>query len=341
MKRCLLFLLLAFALAVPATASATTYGAGLGGVFINQQRGQWSAANVMSSLNALHAAGGRIGRADSDWAGAEPRPPVHGHHTYHWDYDDTIVSEMAQAHLTWEPTLEYAPKWAQEHKPDVLHLKSGRFVTPLPPAKNSNFAAYATAFMRRYGVHGSFWRAHSTLAYLPIKTVEVWNEPDNNHNWGPDVNLQQYATMYEAVRTAIHRVSRGTRVMTGGLAWTQSSLPRLLKAFDRKPIDAVAVHPSGPTQRGRSRWPTSRSPRCASSAAAGRRWSSTSTAGPRSATPGVRPARSTSRVTRIRRWSASRSCTCTRSCRSPGPVHRGPTGGAYKRAVAHATHNRL
>ena len=342
MKRCLSFLLLAFALAVPATANATTYGAGLGGVFINQQRGLWSAANVMSSLNSLHAAGGRIGRADSDWAGAEPRPPVHGHHTYHWDYDDMIVSEMAQAHLTWEPTLEFAPKWAQEHKPHVLHLKSGRFVTPLPPAKNSNFAAYATTFMRRYGAHGSFWRTHPTLPYMPIKTVEVWNEPDNNHNWGPDVDLQQYAKMYEAVRTAIHRVNRGTRVMTGGLAWTQSSLPRLLKAFDGKPMDAVAVHPYGPNPKvtislahfaisemrkfGRGRtplvvneygWTSER-----------HTWGSTSPKHVTSYAYQALVGLSKLHLYQILPFSWT----------SPS---WGLTGGAFKRAVAHATHNRV
>ena len=100
--------------------------------------------------------------------------------------------------------------------------------TPLPPAKNSNFAAYATAFMRRYGPHGSFWAANRGLPYLPVTTVEVLNEPDNSHTWGPHIDLQ---------------VSRSVKVMTGGLAWTKSSLPRLLKAFEHKPMDEVAVHP--------------------------------------------------------------------------------------------------
>jgi hypothetical protein len=35
--------------------------------------------------------------------------------------------------------------------------------------------------------------------------------------------------------------------MTGGLAWTESSLPRLLKAFRGKGMDAVAIHPYGAT----------------------------------------------------------------------------------------------
>jgi hypothetical protein len=158
-----------------------------------------------------------------------------------------IVSEMSQAHLRFEPTLQFAPKWAQAHRSNVLHLSTGRFVVPLPPAKNSNFAAYATAFMKRYGAHGTFWSSHRSLPYVPVTTVEVWNEPDNTHNWGPQINLANYARMYEAVRSAVHRVNRHARVMTGGLAWTRSSLPRFLKAFRGKPIDELAVHPYAAT----------------------------------------------------------------------------------------------
>ncbi|HEX8977586.1 MAG TPA: hypothetical protein VF781_13840 [Solirubrobacteraceae bacterium] len=251
MKRCLSsILLLVLVLAVPAAATATTFGAQVGGVFINQSRHIWSPAQVMSSLTSLYAAGGRVGRADSDWAGAEPRPPARGHHTYQWGYDDTLVGQMAQAGLRWEPTLQFAPRWAQAHRSNVLHLKTGRFVVPLPPARNADFAAYATAFMRRYGAHGSFWATHPSLPYLPVSTVEVWNEPDNTHNWGPQINLRDYANLYEAVRSAVHRVNRGARVLTGGLAWTRSSLPRLLKAFRGMPLDAVAIHPYAATPTG-------------------------------------------------------------------------------------------
>src|SRR5579864_1160334 len=199
MKRCLSSLLLAFALALPAfataspgTASATTYGAQVGGDFTYQTFGQWSEAQVMSSLEALYAAGGRIGRADSDWAGGEAHAPVRGHHVYDWSFDDLMAGEMAQAHLRWEPTLEFTPKWAQVHRSNVLHLKSGIYHTPLPPANNANFAAYATAFLHRYGAHGSFWANHANLPYLPVNTLELWNEPDNTHDWGPIVDLQDY-----------------------------------------------------------------------------------------------------------------------------------------------------
>lgn len=247
MKRSLPLLLSLFALAVPATAGATTFGAEVGSDFTHQVRGEWSQTRVTSNLSSLHEAGGQVGRADSDWAVTEPKAPVGGRHRYDWSYDDLIASEMASYRLRWEPTLAFAPRWAEVHRSNVLHLSSGPAIAYLPPASNANFAAYATAFMKRYGPDGAFWKTNPKLPYVPVTTVEVWNEPDNIHDWGTDINLSDYARMYEVVRTAVHGVDRGARVMTGGLAWTESSLPRLLKAFRGLPMDAVAIHPYGAT----------------------------------------------------------------------------------------------
>jgi hypothetical protein len=248
MKRYLPILLSLFILAGPATAGATTFGAEVNTVFTNQVRGVWSAGRVVNSLRALYSAGGRVGRTDSDWAGTEPSPPRHGRHRYNWSYDDLVVSELAVAHLRWEPTLAYAPRWAQAHESDVLHLKGrGRIIALLPPASNQTFAAYASAFMKRYGPGGAFWKAHRSLPRLPVTSVEVWNEPDNLYDWGQHIDLAAYAGMYETVRNAVRRVDRSVRVVTGGLAWTESSLPRLLKAFSGRPMDALAIHPYGAT----------------------------------------------------------------------------------------------
>jgi hypothetical protein len=191
MKRCLPLLLSLLAVAVPATAGAATFGAEVGSVFTNQVRGEWSPTKVMNSLESLYKAGGRVGRADSDWGITEPKAPVGGNHRFDWAYDDLVVSEMASAHLRWEPTLAFAPRWAEGHRSNVLHLSSGRAIAYLPPAHN--------------------------------------------------------ARMYEVIRNVVHRAYPHARVLTGGLAWTESSLPRLLKAFRGKILDAVAIHPYAAT----------------------------------------------------------------------------------------------
>lgn len=247
MKRFLPLAVSLLALAVPATASATpVFGAEVNSDFIAHLRGSESQAGVVASLQSLYRAGGRVGRAESGWAITEPKAPRHGRHTYNWSYDDGIATAMATAHLRWEPTLDFAPRWAEVRETNVVHLKGGkRIIAFLPPASNATFAAYASAFMQRYGRHGSFWKTYPQLKYIPVTTVEVWNEPDNLYDWGQHINLANYARMYETVRSAVHRVDRHARVATGGLAFTESSLPRMLKAFRGKPIDALAIHPYG------------------------------------------------------------------------------------------------
>jgi hypothetical protein len=248
LRRVLLFGLLLAGGAWPAAAHAVVYGAVVGGDFAYLTRGTWSLDQVHVSLQNLHAAGASVARADVDWARTEPKGPVGGHYRYDWRYDDTVVGALAAAHLRWDPTLEFTPKWAQQHiKPIVYHpkgkSKGKSFVAPLPPANNTVYAAFAGAFARRYGVGGTFWRTHRSLPQEPVQTFEIWNEPDDRWTWGPNVNLQDYARLYTAAYRAIKRVDRHSMVITGGLAFNRTSLPRLLKAFTGLPIDGLGVHP--------------------------------------------------------------------------------------------------
>lgn len=244
-------LVVALLLALPATAGATSYGAGVGDAFANQTQGVWSAQQTVASLQALYAAGGQLGRTEVSWASSEPAAPTRGRHVYRWATADFIAGEMAQARVRWQPILADPPMWAQQRGPNQVPDSNGVPVTvPLPPAHNAQFAAFAAAFARRYGAGGSFWRSHSSLPYVPVRAFEVWNEPDEALSWGPDVNLQHYAVMYELVRSAIRRVDRHAQVVSGGLAWTPTSLPRLLKAFRGKPLDAIAFHPYAATPQG-------------------------------------------------------------------------------------------
>jgi hypothetical protein len=243
-----LFVVLLAGCAWPAAAHAVVvYGAGIGGDFAYYERGAWSLDRLHASLQSLRSAGASVARADADWARTEPHGPGGSHYHYDWRYDDMVAGALAAAHLRWDPTLEYTPKWAQQHiKPAVHHGKGGSFVSPLPPADNDVYAAYVGAFALRYGVGGSFWRAHPRLPQEPVTTFEIWNEPDDRWTWGPNVNLQDYARLYTAAYRKIKRVDRHSMVITGGLAFTRTSLPRLLKAFKGLPMDGLGVHPYGP-----------------------------------------------------------------------------------------------
>ena len=149
--------------------------------------------------------------------------------------------------------------------------------------------------------------------------------------------------MYEAVRSAVHRVNRGTRVVSGGLAWTRSSLPRLLKAFEGKRLDAVAIHPYGPRPRRQSPWSATRLRRCASTgavnAAAGQRVRLDIN---RAGTWGSTNPRQCQLDTSTRHWSAWRSCESAQILPFEWTDPSwGLSDGPFALAVARVTHGRL
>lgn len=243
LHRLLILVALLGAGAFPAAAHAVSFGASVDGDFQYYARGQWGWTQVQDSLHKLRATGASVARSGVDWAATEPKGPLHGHARFNWSYDDRIVGALAAAHLTWEPMLGYTPKWAQVRGIRPARNRGGGIVSPLPPASDQSYATFAAAFAARYGVGGGFWRMHRSLPREPVTTFELWNEPDCRWTWGPDVDLQDYAALYVAAYDAIKRADRHSTVIAGGLAFTRSSLPRLLKAFEGKPLDALAVHP--------------------------------------------------------------------------------------------------
>ncbi len=225
--------------ALPAAAHAVSFGATVDGDFDRYQSGVWTWTQVQQSLTMLRRTGATIGQTSSDWSATESQRPLHGRHRFDWKLDDTIVSGLAQAHLRWDPDLDYTPKWAQQH---VKPVRSGKVVSPLPPANYGNYGVYATAFARRYGVGGSFWRMHPKLPREPVTSYEIWNEPDDRFTWGPDVDLQNYARLYSVAYTAIRRVAPHATIITAGLAFPASSTSRLLGAMRGLPIGGFGVH---------------------------------------------------------------------------------------------------
>lgn len=234
-----------FACAWPAAAHAVSFGADVDGDFDYYTAGVWNMDEVQASLSSLHAAGGTVARSAAHWEIIERQRPLNGHYRYDWRYDDMVARALATAHIRWDPTLDYTPNWAQVRiQPLVFHAKHGHlsFVAPEPPANYAVYGAYVAAFARRYGVGGSFWRANPTLPAEPVTTFEIWNEPDDRWTWGRNVDLQDYAKLYMVAYRAIKSVDRHSQVITGGLAFNYSSLPRLLRAFRGLPIDGLGVH---------------------------------------------------------------------------------------------------
>jgi hypothetical protein len=198
-------------------------------------------AQVDLQLSALAATGATIARSDALWEVTEPTPPVGGAHRYDWRFDDAIAASLARHGLRWLPILDYSAAWARAH-PALLHS---------PPRSPAEFAAFASAFARRYGAGGTFWQAHPDLSSLPVDVYEVWNEPDNGEFWQPVPNARAYADLYLAARDAIAGVDPSARVIVGGLVHPARFLTAMLRARPQlaSRLDGVGVHPYGPNPR--------------------------------------------------------------------------------------------
>jgi hypothetical protein len=199
--------------------------------------GTFTPAQLYSQLQALRRAGATIARSDVGWEVAEPRAPVGGVHRYDWSFDDTIAAALAEHGLQWLPIIDYSAPWAQ----------SIAGVDHSPPASDSDYAAFASAFAARYGASGSFWRTHPSLTAKPVDTYEIWNEPDNATFWRPTPDAGGYADLYASARDAIAAVDPTATVIVGGLTHVASFVPAMLAARPdlRGQIDGVGLHPYG------------------------------------------------------------------------------------------------
>ena len=198
-----------------------------------------SGERLDAELAALRATGATLARSDAPWEVSEPSPPDNGVHRYDWAFDDRIAGALAAHGLRWLPIIDYSAVWAQS-LPGRDHS---------PPTSDVDYAAYAAAVAARYGQGGSFWRAHPGLTALPVRELEIWNEPDSRLFWIPAPDAARYALLYAAARDAIHAVDPGARVLVGGLTDEPTFLPAMLAADPsvRRRIDAVAIHPYGAT----------------------------------------------------------------------------------------------
>lgn len=191
-----------------------------------------------AALAAAAAQGVVAARADAYWEWAEPSAPVAGAHAYDWRRIDEVVLALARHGIRWQPIVAYSTDWATSAPGSVAAPPQARY--------RSDFAAYAAALVRRYGPSGAFWSDHPALRALPVRTWEIWNEPNKSSFWGGHPDPAGYADLLTEASGAVRSADPGARVVFGGqapdggrfLAAALAARPRVRDAFD-----AVAYHP--------------------------------------------------------------------------------------------------
>jgi hypothetical protein len=153
-----------------------------------------------------------------------------------FNYTDTIVTAAAKNHLSLLPVVIFAPHW--DARPTGNHFQ---------PEHDAPYGRYLTALVKRYGPHGTFWSSNPSLPYTPIKSWQIWNEPNLSYYW--DTDKPSFAPSYVALLRVAHRaikaVDPSAQVVLGSLVnygWKGLALIYQVHGA-RSLFDAVSSNP--------------------------------------------------------------------------------------------------
>ena len=86
-----------------------------------------------------------------------------------------------------------------------------------PPRRMAAMGVFARKLVRRYGPRGSLWRQNPGVRKVPIKSWQIWNEPNLRIYWCGRPRARAYARMLRVVGKSIRRVHRRAEIVTAGL----------------------------------------------------------------------------------------------------------------------------
>jgi hypothetical protein len=187
-------------------------------------------APLAAEVRAMRASGVTTLRAPFYWWTAEPKKGA----APSFAATDPLVTAAARARIELLPVVLGTPAWAARH-PKLSNS---------PPAGTRDYAGYLVSLVRRYGPHGSFWGEHPGVPKQPIRSWQLWNEPDHLHYWSDQPFARDYVALARATRSAIKGADPGARVVMAGFAdrsW--DSIAAVYRAGGKGVFDVVAIHP--------------------------------------------------------------------------------------------------
>jgi hypothetical protein len=196
-----------------------------------------------------------------DWGSTQSSPRA----AIDWGGVDSTVEALAKAHIEAMPFLYGAPNWAIRSVPVPGGGATAPARLPVHGRAGSGWVKFVRQAVERYGPRGRFWSEHPEVPRDPIRTWQIWNEPNFKY-FVARPNPAEYGRLVKRSARAIHAVDLGAKVVLGGLfarpgeagkfrpprAYTAVEFLELM--FKRTPgikasFDGVALHPYTSTYR--------------------------------------------------------------------------------------------
>ena len=149
---------------------------------------------------------------------------------------DQIVTAASRDGIKVLPVVLAAPKW------DGVMRKGAIIAIPRTPGP---YAAFVKALVRRYGPGGSFWPTYQYGSPAPIRSWQIWNEPNIYPFWPLQPFESRYVSLLIAAHKAIRSVDRGATIVLAGMPnYSWINLQRIYAVRGaRSAFDVVAIHP--------------------------------------------------------------------------------------------------
>jgi hypothetical protein len=134
-----------------------------------------------------------------------------------WGGVDEVVEKAARAGIDVLPTITGAPTWAV---PTASVPGGGGSKAPARlPAKGAAASAWKALLAEaaaRYGPNGTFWSSHPGVPVKPIRTWQIWNEPNFKY-FVAKPNPAEYGKLVKLSNSALKSVDPGAQVVLAGL----------------------------------------------------------------------------------------------------------------------------
>jgi hypothetical protein len=138
---------------------------------------------------------------------------------YNWYPLDYYVANTAANGIDLLPFLYGTPGWAGADCAGLSAELCER-VPPLTAQARAAWTDFLQDFVARYGPQGTFWSDTSDLfdpPYLPVRQVQVWNEPSSQTYWRPKPNPKKYGKLVKLSHDAIAAVDPSIEIILAGV----------------------------------------------------------------------------------------------------------------------------
>ena len=132
------------------------------------------------------------------------------------------------------PVVHGTPDWAAVHAGDPAS----------PPRDPADYARVLTMLVTRYGPSGSLWAEHPEVARQPIRSWQIWNEPNLTRYWNVAPWAPSYVKLLKAADKALKAADRGSKTVLAGLpneSW--KAMEAIYDAGARGAFDVATLHP--------------------------------------------------------------------------------------------------